>query len=333
MAAVLDDPLRAARRAVQGGRFRDAETALGEVPLPVQEGPEWHLLSAMAAWRLGDFTRSRTAAREARNAYRHRGDADGEMRAENVAAAGAFALGDLDEAERGFTRAMLLARRLQDELMTARCANNIGNVAYYLTRHDVALSFYRLAEAAFARIDYLVGVAETRINLSIVLREQHRPTEALEAAERALDAAERGGSDRLSAQALVNCGAAAMALGDPALGRAQAEHGLSLARASEDPLGEAEGERVLAGVAWMGGQVHEAERRLHDALALATQLGHPWAIGEIQLDLGELLVGLGRFGEASQAFEEARRAFLRVGSLPRADAAREAAHAANIKRG
>ena len=131
MTMPLDDPLRPARTAVHEGRFTDVESALALLHPDIRRSPEGLLLHAMAAWRLGEYTRSRAAALEARDGFRARGDADGEMRAENVAAAGAFAIGDLEAADRGFTRALELADELADDLMTARCANNLGNVAYY----------------------------------------------------------------------------------------------------------------------------------------------------------------------------------------------------------
>ncbi len=76
--------------------------------------PEWLLLMSMARWRLGDFAASYRLADYARVEYRSRGDTDGEMRAQNVAAAGAFARGRLREARAGFERAAYLARQLSD---------------------------------------------------------------------------------------------------------------------------------------------------------------------------------------------------------------------------
>src|SRR5262245_52940867 len=172
MTATLEDPLRSARRAVQAGQFREAWQSLDQQPASVRRTAEWQLLAAMARWRLGEFSASRSAALQARDAYRALGDVDGEMRAENVAGAGAFALGELDEAQRGFSRAMELAERLADELMLARCANNIGNIDYYLGRHSPALSYYRVAQSRFERTGFHYGVAETLINIGIVWRDQ-----------------------------------------------------------------------------------------------------------------------------------------------------------------
>ena len=316
---MLADPLREARRAVHSGRFQNAAGLLDSADAAARDGAEWQLLSAMTAWRLGRFAPSRAAAVAARNAYRTAGDADGEMRSENVAAAGAFALGDLEEAERGFSRALLLARRLGDGLLGARGANNLGNVAFYLARHDEAMSYYRLANAEFERLAFPHGLAETWINLGFVSRDLKDMRGALDAAERALDAAERAGQPRLVAQALVSRGEAQAALGDAALGRAQVERGLAMARAEADRLAEAEALRVLSGIARDAGDLAGAERLGRDALAVATAMNHPWTIAEVQRDLGGVYAAGNRAAEASGAYGAAADHFLRLGSVPRAE--------------
>jgi hypothetical protein len=85
-----DDPLKPARLSIGRGEFREAARQLAEVRDNLSDSPEWLLLMAMASWRLGDFTESFEAAQQALGGYRARGDVDGEMRAQNVAAAGAF---------------------------------------------------------------------------------------------------------------------------------------------------------------------------------------------------------------------------------------------------
>lgn len=316
----LHDPLRAARAAVREGRFQDAAIVLAELPPAVRDGAEWHLLAAMVAWRLGDFAASRDTARHAEQLYRERGDADGEMRAVNVAAAGAFGMGLLNEAEEGFHRAMQLARQTHDRLMLARCANNLGNVALYLAQHAGALSFYRVARAGFERLGFHPGAAETWINAAIALRDDQHHDEALRAAEHAMDAAERAAQPRLVAEALANRGAALAALGDTAMGKAQVERGLELARLEGDRFAEADLLRILATIALSERDVHAAIEWAEAALAVADTLGHPWSTAEIQRDLGRILRAAGRTHDALAAFAAAEAAFRALGSVPRAEA-------------
>ncbi|MDH3495595.1 MAG: tetratricopeptide repeat protein [Gemmatimonadota bacterium] len=324
---MLSDPLRFARLAVRAGHFRDAASALTELPPTVRGAPEWHLLSAMTAWRLGNFEESRRHALEARARFRAVGDADGEMRAENVAAAGGFGLGQLHEAEEGFTRARQLARQLGDDLLMARCSNNLGNIALYLARHEQAHGFYRLARAGFERLGFDYGVAETWINTSIAWRDVGQFEEAAAASDQALDAAERAEAPRLIAEALSTRGEAMAAKGDHALGRLQVERALMLARQEGDRLAEADALRILATIARATGAHEEAEGLAHRALEVATAVRHPWGIAEIQREIGEMFRALGRHAEAVERFTAAATAFQQLGATPRADRMRERAEA------
>ncbi len=327
--ADFDDPLVNARRAVNVSRFQDAWTELNRLPEPVRTSPEGLLLGAMASWRLGEFVRSRTAALQARDGFRARGDTDGEMRAENVAAAGAFALGNMDEAERGFTRALSLADELGDDLMMARCANNLGNVAYYRSRYESALSFYRLATANFEKLTFWKGFAESWLNSAIVLHDAGSFEASREAGARAVEAAERSRDERVLGQALAARSEAEVALGDLALALAQATRALALAQLHEHVVGEADALRILSVIARLRGQADHGEAFGRRALEIAQRVGDPWRRAEIQRDLGTLYAAVGRARDAAAAFSDAARAFDALGAESRAAAMREQAAAAN----
>ena len=322
MTATLDDPLKTARRAVHAGRFRDAWDELAQKADPLRRSPEWNLLAAMARWRLGEFGPSRAAALQARDAYRSLGDVDGEMRAENVAAAGAFALGSLSEAERGFGRALQLAERLSDELMMARCANNLGNVAFYLGNDGAALGYYRLAGARFESVGHRHGLAETLINTGLVWRDLSRLLDSQEAAERALETAELIANRRLLAQALAMRGEALGLAGDVPLGRAQLRRALLLAREQEDRLAEVEALSFSGNLEREAQNYEAAEQLGREALAMATNLAHPWTIAEVQRDLGELYARAGRTTDAARAFQAAAAAYQQLGAQSRAERVR-----------
>jgi tetratricopeptide (TPR) repeat protein len=324
MTATLEDPLRSARRAVQAGQFREAWQSLEQQPATVRRSAEWQLLAAMARWRLGEFAASRSAALQARDAYRGIGDVDGEMRAENMVGAGAFALGELDEAQRGFARALELAERLSDELMLARTANNIGIIAYYLGRHSSALSYYRVAQSRFERTGFDYGVAETLINIGIVWRDLGNLHESQAAAERALEIAEQHGW-RLAAQALAMRGEALGLLGDIPLGRAQIDRALSFARLREDREAEIESLRILSNLERKAGRLTLAEDLGRKALDLALTLDSPMSIAEVQRDLAEVLIASGRKAEARRCWIAAADRYEKLGALSRAGVLREKA--------
>lgn len=322
---VIDDPLREVRLAVAAERFDEALRLLEALPPPARHVPDARLLGAMADWRLGAFARSRAVALEARDGFRQRGDSDGEMRAENVAAAGAFALGDLPEAERGFTRAMELAERLANDLMAARCAVNLGNIAYYRDRADHALSFYRVAVAQFERLSFLSGLAEGWLNSAIVLHDAGRIDDSLDASERAVSAAARSGNDRLLGQALAARSETDVAAGDLELGFTLAERALALARDHRHAMGEADALRILSVVARLRGHADRALDCARQAATIASQVEDPWRIAESQRELGTVFASIGRADDARSAFSAAAEAFERLGAEGRAEQMRERA--------
>ena len=314
-----DDPLRDARVAVQAGRFREAWQKLSDAGEAVRRAPEWLLLAAVTHFRLGEFARCRAAAFQARDGFRAQGDVDGEMRAENAAAVGGFALGDLSEAEEGFQRALALAHHLKDEFMGARCANNLGNVAYYLAQYEKALGFYRLATATFEKLALYNELALNCFNSAIVWREQGNLKESQDAADRAITAAERAGDQRFLAQALSAGAETSVALGDVALARAQVTRALELSRTHDDPLGEADALRILSVVERLDGELDRAEENAHRGLSLARQLQHLWAEAELQRDLAAIYAAQRRGEDASVAFHQAANGFRRLGSVTRAE--------------
>lgn len=319
----LLDPLREARRAILGGEFRDGWEKLERAPAALQRDPEWLLLAAMARWRLGDFPWARTAAVRARDGFRARGDVDGEMRAENVAAAGAFAVGDLSDAERGFQRALSLAKELDDPLMAARCANNLGNVAFYLARHATALSYYRRALVGFEQVAFWKGLAEAWLNVAVTLKDEGQLEDSRDAGERAVAHADTTGEPRIVAQALVARGDTDLARGDVDLARVQAETARRLAAQHDDPLTQADAHRILAGCARAAGEPESAVHLARTAWDVVRMIQHPWTHAEIQRELGAAYTALGQRDDAVRAFEQAAEAFDRIGARTRARAMRE----------
>ncbi len=318
-----DDPLRDARLAMQASNFREAWEALQQAPAQTRQTPEWLLLAAVTNFRLGHFARCRSAALQARDGFRARGDVDGEMRTENAAAVGALALGDLAAAGQGFERALALSRHLGDGFMTARCANNLGIVADYLAEFERSLSFYRLAATTFERLEAYDDLAFNWFNSAMVWRQLGRLEEARDAADRALRAAERSGSPRVMSQALAVRGETSVALGDLELARAQAERALELARRHDDPLAEADALRILSIAERRAGNLPAALDVARRGLSIVQDLRHAWTEAEVQRDLGEVYVALGRREEARTAFLAAAEHFERLGSVSRAEAMRE----------
>jgi tetratricopeptide (TPR) repeat protein len=207
--------------------------------------------------------------------------------------------------------------------MIARCANNLGNVAYYRAHHEIALSFYRLATANFQKLTFWKGLAEAWLNSTIVLHEAGDLDESKDAGERAVDAAERSGDRRVLGQAMAARSETDAALGDFALARALAERARVLAAEHHHVVGEADALRVLAVIARLTGDPQGSAELGRRALVIAEQVNDPWRRAEIQRDLGDLYESVGRTAEAAAAFAEAARAFEELGAGLRATHMRE----------
>jgi hypothetical protein len=83
------------------------------------EPGETALNAATAAMRAGNTHEAARLVADASAHFRERADADGQMRATNLAGAIAFEHGRLADAERDFGEALEIARRIGDTLMAA----------------------------------------------------------------------------------------------------------------------------------------------------------------------------------------------------------------------
>ncbi len=315
--APVKDPLRNARHAVRQGRFREAKTALDVLSRQVRSSPEWSLLTAMAAWRLGDFRESLACAITSLEGYRELADSDGEMRAQNVAAAGSFALGDLSEAQRGFERALVLARQRQDLLMAARCANNLGNVSYYRGFNSDAIGWYRQAARVFEQVDSVQGIAWAWHNIGLVLREERRLREALVATDKALDAAQQLGDQRSVGWALGGRGETNILIGDLRLGKAEVVRALELSREQEDRLTEIEALRAMSLLARLEGDLDKSLELAREAVDLAERVKSKWLIARANQDLARVAHARGDAPLVASAVERAAIAYTELGATER----------------
>jgi tetratricopeptide (TPR) repeat protein len=318
-----NDPLKRARHSIGKGEFREAANLLADLRESLSESPEWLLLMAMASWRLGNFAESHDASQRALHGYRRRGDVDGEMRAHNVAAAGAFALGRLADAQTGFERALHLARQLSDKLQMAQCANNLGNVAYYRDEQIEALRRYSHAANLFEQVGSLRGIAEAWHNAGVVLRETNEVEAAREAADKAVEAAERLREPRILGWALGGSGETDVLEGDLRLGQVRTERALEIVREQEDRISEVECLRVLALIGRKRRSLEQAEAFALDAFSLANELRNPWMIAKAAEELGFVLDARGDRAAASDAFNTAANSYLQTGAEVRAAAIRE----------
>ncbi|MFQ5550230.1 MAG: tetratricopeptide repeat protein [Gemmatimonadales bacterium] len=312
---MISDPLRAARSAVNAGDFRGALVELYGLSETQHRNPEWKLLASMAQWRLGEYAKSRATAEDARDRYRSWGDADGEMRALNVGAAGAFAMGQLDGAERGFLKATTLAKRLNDELMAARCANNLGNVYYYRGQSAEALSYYARAASRFARLGFSRGIIESLHNLATVLRSLGELGDSRMSASRAIELAQQEGERRLEAQATAGQAETLIQLGELRVAEALLQRSLDMARTLGDRLTELDALRIGSLLAARRNHIETARTMGEAAHAIALEVVHPWMIAVTARHLARVERSDGEGKVAGEYLRTAADNFERVGAL------------------
>jgi tetratricopeptide (TPR) repeat protein len=316
--ARMNDPLRAARTAVGAGEFRAAWDSLQQATASAQVSGEWQLLVAMAVWRLGKFEDSRLAAQGARDVYRAACDIDGEMRSENVAAAGAFALGDLADAERGFYRARRLAEEVGDQLLGARCANNLGNVHFYKGDHVAALNAYSLAVAEFEKEKFDKGLGEAWHNMGIVLRDLNQLESARSATERAVDIARKIDDNRLLAQATSSQAETLALIAEGALARVMVNRALDWATKLEDKLTQVDALRVLSVIEWKSGNMDLAMEKARESKLMAESVSHGWMVATGNQHLAILYSESGDHERARETFIQAADGFDGIGSTENA---------------
>jgi len=237
----------------------------------VTDGPgETALAAATAAMRAGDTHTASRLVTEALAHFRERTDADGQMRATNLAGAIAFEHGRLADAERDFGEALELARRVGDTLVAARASNNLAAVAHLQGRPEAALSLYRGALLAYQRLGDRRGAAETWHNLALTFRQIPDLRQADDAAVEAVRHAELAGDPALIALTVLGRAEIDLERRDFQLAARQIARARELAGKAGDRLGVAEARRLGALLAFRQGDFVEA-RREAEAARLAAE--------------------------------------------------------------
>jgi tetratricopeptide (TPR) repeat protein len=309
-----DDPARELRSLVATGHFQEAFDRFQGAGNGVGREPEAALLAATAATRLGRYGAGVSMAEAALEQFQARADRDGRMRALNLLGVIAFERGHLDEAERNLAEALLLARELDDSLISARASNNLASLAQLGQRPEAALSLYRSALVSYQRLGDRRGMAETYHNLGLVFRQTGRPHDAQEAVEQAIRLAEQAADPAL--RALTLTGQAELYLGRSELAPARQAAGVAqqLAREAGDDVGAAEAGRLRALVALAEGALELALQEAESARATAERHGSALLQGESAAAAARILRRLGQLAEAERRRSEARGLFQRLGA-------------------
>lgn len=269
----LDSLLATARAHAAAGAWPEVRAALSGEQETARVRPDLAALMGEALLRTGRTREARSWLSGVLSLLEGGRNAPALRRAVNLAGAAAFELGDLEDAEGMFERALELARRDNDDLTAARATNNLGAIADIRGRRDSALALYQLAIPAYQRLGHSLGLAESYHNMAITLRGSSQLDGADEYERRAIEFAREASSPRLAAMAQVGRAEVCLSRGDARMAAAQARRAATDFANVPDPVREADALR-LTGVASLAvGDHAEARTAIERAVSLARAHG------------------------------------------------------------
>ncbi len=226
----------------------------------------------------------------------------------------AFHQGRLEEAQRHFTRARVLARASGTTTHESQAEGGLGLVAYRAGQLEDARTHFEqnhvLAEEASAHAIALAALG----NLGIVLQAMGRSSDALACAERVMAEARAAGELRIEGKCCANLGILLQDLGRVEEARAHYARSVEIADRVGDRMSQAVGRVNLGAVLREQDRLAEAQSCLRDALKIGMEIRDPinQAIG---LDnLGVVALFLGEHEEARERFDAALKLCHEVGS-------------------
>ena len=318
-----DPTLAAARAHAQAGAWGEVRALLAERRPAAGSQLEVALLYAEALVRTGHSRDARAVLEEALPVIERAGDRAALRRGTNMLGVAHFELGDIEEAESAWARALELARYDEDYLLIARATNNLGTVENVRGRREAALSLYQLAIPAYQRLGNPLGLAESFHNMAITYRDSDQLDEADEYERRAIEFAGEARSPRLTALARLGRAELSLRRGDPKLAEASARYVARAFAELHDPIREADAMR-LAGLAGLElGQLEEATAALDTAVHLAREHGHALNEAESLAARGKLRARVGDRAGARADGELAIVIFARLAATAERDAVAE----------
>jgi putative nucleotidyltransferase with HDIG domain len=190
------------------------------------------------------------------------GDASGLAHATNLLAIAHLQRGDLDDADRVFSRALELAAAAGDERLTAMIAQNLGIIASLRGDLVAALEHYGASLVTYRTAGLREYVGPVLNNMGLVYTQLDRLDEAQAAYDEAVVICTTTGDIPHQLLALINSANLWIARGDIARAEGLCETVLTAATAASDHRALGETYKYLGVIARMRGDLGEAERQL-----------------------------------------------------------------------
>ena len=310
----LDTVLRRARAHASAGEWGDALLLLRAEDAALRDHPELATLRADAELHTGHPREARLWLSSTLPRIEHSGDRAALRKAINQLGVAEIELGELDNAERMFGRALELARDDGDDLLTARATNNMGAIANIRGRRDEALTLYQLAIPAYQRLGNVAGLAQSLHNMAISFRHLGQLERAGEYARRAITYATECANAPLIALAWLERAELALQAGDAPMAEVGAQRAATQFARIPHPIREADALRVIGAARLRRGNLAGAQAALDQALELAREHGSRLVQGETLRVLAECLVAKDERGSGLDALSRAVTIFEELGA-------------------
>jgi tetratricopeptide (TPR) repeat protein len=282
-----------ARAKASVGAWPDVIALLGDMAAAPSSGPEAILMLSEAYLRTGQPRAAEEWLRPRLVTVDRGGDRAAGRRALNLYGAAAFEIGQIEDAERAFSRALERARADGDDLLIARAMNNLGLIANVRGAHEAALSSYLLALPVYQRLGHLRGLAETYHNMAISYRDLGQLERADECERRTIEYARELPNPRLVALAQTGRAETTLQAGDAVLALAGAQRAAEDFARLGDVAGEADARRIQGLAAAALGRYPAAYEAVQQAITLADQHGNAVIEGEARRAMAEVALAAG----------------------------------------
>jgi HD-GYP domain-containing protein (c-di-GMP phosphodiesterase class II) len=240
------------------------------------------------------------------------GDAAGLAHATNLLAIAHLQRGDLDDAERVFSRASTLATAASDEPLTAMIAQNLGIIASLRGDLVAALEHYGASLVTYRAAGLRAYVGPVLNNMGLVYTQLDRLDEAQAAYDEAVVTCTTTGDIPHQLLALINSANLWIARGDIVRATELCETVLTAASASNDNRALGETYKHLGVIARMRGDLAEAERQLTSAFDSAMRREDLLLAAESAREQAELYEIMGKNQETLRSLTLSHGLFTRL---------------------
>ena len=319
----LSEAVATARRLYAAHDWAELVRWAGQLPrASFSAAPELCFRYIDALRRVGNTDAALALADEIEPAVRRTADHRLLLEFVNVRGVICFELGRMPDAETWFGELLERATEWEDDDFAARAANNLGVLANIRGRKELALTGYQRALAAYFRLGYDRGLAQTHHNLAVSYRDLGFDRDADAHLQRAIRYARRSGSDDVIAFAESERANLRARSGDHRFAERLGRSAIRRFEALGDPLGRADALRVLAAAARAAGNDDLAAVRLSEALQVAEAHSDALLRAEVQRDRGLLLRDGGSREDARAALLDSATHFDLIGAVAEAVAIR-----------